>query len=46
MRPEQLVEEFLYGFARNHRAINVGRVKLRLIQRISPALADRISRNN
>lgn len=44
--PDQLVDEFLSGFARDQREINIGKVGLlRLIQRISPALADRILRN-
>ena len=44
--PEQLVDEFLRGFARNQPEINIGKVGLlRLIQRLSPALADRILRN-
>lgn len=45
--PDQLVDEFLRGFARNRREINVGKVKLlRLVQRLSPALADRLLRNS
>lgn len=44
--PEQLVDEFLRGFAHNQPEINIGKVGLlRLIQRLSPALADRILRN-
>ena len=47
LSPEQLVDEFLRGFARNQREINIGKVGLlRLIQRISPALADRILKNS
>lgn len=46
IKTEQFVDEFLRGFARNRREINVGKVGLlRLIQRISPALADRILQN-
>jgi uncharacterized oxidoreductase len=41
--PDQLVDEFLRGFARNQKEINIGKVGvLRLLQRLSPALADRI----
>lgn len=44
---EQLVDEFLRGFGRNRREINIGKVGiLRLLQRISPALADRLLKNN
>ncbi len=45
--PDQFVDEFLRGFARNRREINVGKVGLlRLIQRVSPALADTILKNS
>ncbi|GAA4405167.1 SDR family oxidoreductase [Nibrella viscosa] len=44
--PEQLVEEFLRQFARDRSEINIGKVGLlRLLQRISPALADRLLRD-
>jgi short-subunit dehydrogenase involved in D-alanine esterification of teichoic acids len=44
--PDQLIDEFLRGFAQNRREINIGKVRLlRFIQRLSPALADRILRN-
>lgn len=44
--PEQLVDEFLRGFARNTTEINIGKVGLlRLLQRVSPALADRLLRD-
>ncbi|MCB0698547.1 MAG: SDR family NAD(P)-dependent oxidoreductase [Chitinophagales bacterium] len=41
--PDQLVDEFVRGFERDKYEINIGKVKiLRLLQRIAPALADRI----
>lgn len=41
--PDQLVDEFIRGFERNKYEINIGKVKLlRMIQRIAPALADKI----
>ncbi len=45
--PEQLVDEFLRGFERDRPEINIGKVGLlRLIQRISPVLADRMLKNS
>lgn len=45
--PEQLADEFLRGFASNTTEINIGKVGLlRLVQRVSPALADRILKNS
>jgi uncharacterized oxidoreductase len=45
--PQQLVDEFMAGFARNQKEINIGKVKLlRLVQRISPRLADQLLRNS
>ena len=45
--PDQLVDEFLRGFARDRPEINIGKVKLlRLVQRLSPALADRLLRDS
>ncbi len=44
--PEQLVEEFIGAFEQDKFEISIGKVKLlKLIQRISPALADRIMRS-
>jgi uncharacterized oxidoreductase len=41
--PEQVVEEFIVGFKRNHFEISVGKVKiLRLLHRIWPAVAERM----
>lgn len=41
--PEQLTEAFIRAFRRNQYEVNVGKVKLlKLINRLSPALADRI----
>lgn len=41
--PVQLVEEFIKGFENDTYEINIGKVKiLRLLQRISPALANKI----
>jgi len=46
MSPAQLVDEFVRAFANDRFEVNVGKVKLlRLIGRLSPALADRILRN-
>ena len=43
--PEQLVDEFMEAFEKNHFEINIGKVKmLRLLHRIYPAGADRIMR--
>jgi uncharacterized oxidoreductase len=44
--PDQLVDEFLQGFAQNRREINIGKVGLlRLLQRLAPSLADRLLRD-
>jgi short-subunit dehydrogenase involved in D-alanine esterification of teichoic acids len=44
--PAQLVDEFMRAFAKDQFEVNVGKVKLlRLINRLSPALADRIMKN-
>lgn len=44
--PEELVNEFLVGFENDKLEINIGKTKLlRLIYRLSPALADRILKN-
>lgn len=41
--PQQLVNEFIRSFEKDRWEINIHKVKLlRLIQRVSPALADRI----
>ena len=41
--PEKLVDEFISSFRRNRYEISIGKVKLlKLINRLSPALADRI----
>jgi len=41
--PEQLVDEFIVAFRKNNYEVNIGKVKLlRLINRIFPALAERI----
>lgn len=41
--PEQLVNEFIKAFERNQYEVNIGKVKLlRIINRISPSVADRI----
>ncbi|MEL6671605.1 MAG: SDR family NAD(P)-dependent oxidoreductase [Bacteroidota bacterium] len=41
--PEKLVEEFMQAFRKDKYEVNIGKVKLlRLINRLSPALADRI----
>jgi short-subunit dehydrogenase involved in D-alanine esterification of teichoic acids len=46
LSPDTLAGEFMDAFARDRFEINIGKVKLlRFIQRISPALADRIMRN-
>lgn len=43
--PDALVDEFLRAFQRNRFEVNIGKVKLlRIINRIAPALADRIMR--
>jgi uncharacterized oxidoreductase len=44
--PQQLVEEFLRNFGKNRLEIRIGKTKLlRLLQRLSPALADRLMKN-
>lgn len=44
--PDQLVNEFLVGFEKDKLEINIGKTKLlRLIYRLSPALADQILKN-
>ncbi|MEI7584025.1 SDR family NAD(P)-dependent oxidoreductase [Runella sp.] len=44
--PKQLVDEFMHGFAKDKFEISIGKTKLlRLIQRLAPALADRIMKN-
>jgi len=44
--PDQLVDEFLKSFAKNKFEVSIGKVKLlKLINRISPALAERIMKN-
>lgn len=44
--PQQLVDEFMHGFAKDKFEISIGKTKLlRLIQRIAPALADGIMKN-
>jgi uncharacterized oxidoreductase len=41
--PEQLVEEFITAFRKDKFEVNIGKVKLlKLINRLSPALADSI----
>jgi len=41
--PEQLAQEFITAFRKNKFEVNIGKVKLlKLMQRLSPALADRI----
>jgi len=46
LSPKDLVEEFLYHFSRDREEISIGKVKLlRIINRLSPGLADRIMRN-
>lgn len=41
--PEELVDEFMKSFIKNHYEINIGKVKLlKIINRISPLLAERI----
>lgn len=45
--PDQLVDEFIQAFERNRYEVNIGKVKLlRLINRIAPAIADRILRKS
>ncbi|RRA97556.1 SDR family oxidoreductase [Larkinella rosea] len=47
MSPEQLVDEFMPHFRNDRLEIPIGKTKLlRLLQRFSPALADRIMKNN
>ncbi len=44
--PGQLVDEFMRAFIKDDFEVNVGKVKLlRLINRVSPSLADRIMKN-
>ncbi len=44
--PEQLVNEFMRAFVKDQFEVNVGKVKLlRLINRLSPSLAERIMKN-
>ncbi|WP_194972672.1 SDR family oxidoreductase [Aquiflexum lacus] len=44
--PEKLVEEFITSFKKDHYEINIGKVKLlKIINRISPALAEYIMKN-
>ncbi len=46
LSPAQLVDEFVRAFANDRFEVNIGKVKLlRLISRLSPALADRILKN-
>ena len=41
--PQELVDEFIAAFKKNKYEVNIGKVKLlRIVNRISPALADRI----
>ncbi len=45
--PEQLVDEFIVGLERDRYEMNIGKVKLlKMIHRISPAIADNILKNN
>lgn len=44
--PEQLADEFIRAFSKNKYEVNIGKVKLlRFINRLSPALADKIMKN-
>ena len=44
--PKQLVDEFMRNFKNDKFESNIGKTKLlRLIQRISPSIADRILKN-
>ncbi len=44
--PEDLVDEFITAFRKDKLELNIGKVKLlKLINRLSPALADRIMKN-
>ncbi|MEL6559980.1 MAG: SDR family NAD(P)-dependent oxidoreductase [Bacteroidota bacterium] len=44
--PDQLVDEFIRAFRKNRFEVNIGKVKLlKFINRLSPALADRIMKN-
>ncbi|NOU66564.1 SDR family NAD(P)-dependent oxidoreductase [Paenibacillus sp. LMG 31461] len=44
--PDQLVNEFVRGFERDRYEILIGKIKLlRMIQRISPSLADKLLKN-
>lgn len=44
--PHELAEEFMDAFKKNHYEVGIGKVKwLKLINRISPALAERILKN-
>jgi len=46
IKPEKLVAEFIHAFERDIYEINVGKVKLlKIINRLSPSIADRIMRN-
>ncbi|MEO1053182.1 MAG: SDR family NAD(P)-dependent oxidoreductase [Bacteroidota bacterium] len=45
--PEDLVEEFISGLEKNRYEMNIGKVKLlKMMHRISPAIADSILKNN
>ena len=47
MTPAAVAEEFIRGFEKNRFEMNIGKVKLlKIIQRISPAFADSILKNN
>lgn len=44
--PEQVADEFINAFAKNHYEVGIGKVKLlKLINRVSPRLAQRIMKN-
>jgi uncharacterized oxidoreductase len=44
--PEQVADEFINAFSKNHYEVGVGKVKLlKLINRVSPRLAQRIMKN-
>ncbi|MDN5203061.1 SDR family oxidoreductase [Fulvivirgaceae bacterium BMA10] len=45
--PEQLVEEFVKAMKKDRFEVNIGKIKLlRFIQRLSPAMADKILKNS
>ena len=47
LTPEALVKQFIKAYQADRYEINIGKTKLlRIIQRISPAIADRILKNN